>query len=78
DVEDFLHNLAGYHESHGNEKDITITAITEKGLKLEADPLLVRFAMDYLIRHIMSFVPVNSEIMLRATTEENFIKIAVS
>lgn len=78
DVEDFLQNLAGYHESHGNEKDITITAIAEKGLKLEADPLLVRFAMDYLIRHIMSFVPVNSEIMLRATTEENFIKIAVS
>ncbi|WP_287797391.1 HAMP domain-containing sensor histidine kinase [Idiomarina sp.] len=78
DVEDFLQNLADYHEGHSNEKDITLTAIAEKGLKLEADPLLVRFAMDYLIRHIMSFVPVNSEIMLQATAEENFIKIAVS
>lgn len=78
DVEDFLQDLADYHENHGNEKDITLTAIAEKGLKLEADPLLVRFAMDYLIRHIMSFVPVNSEVMLQATAEENVIKIAVS
>jgi len=78
DVEEFLQSLSDYHEAHSNNKDITITAIAEKGLKLEAEPLLVRFAMDYLIRHIMSFVAKNSEIMLQATAEENFIKIAVS
>ncbi|RUO68340.1 GHKL domain-containing protein [Idiomarina ramblicola] len=78
DAEDFLQDLSDYHEKHGNAKDITLTAIAEKGLKFEAEPLLIRFAMDYLIRHIMSFVPANSEIMLQAMVEDNFVKIAVS
>lgn len=78
DAEDFLQDLADYHERNGNTKDITLTAIAEKGLKFEAEPLLMRFALDYLIRHIMNFVPVNSEIMLQATAEDKFVKIAIS
>ena len=78
DAEDFLQELSDYHESTGNVKDITLTAIAEKGLKFEAEPLLLRFALDYLIRHIITFVPANSEIMLQATAEENFVKIAIS
>ena len=78
DAEDFLQDLCDYHETHGNVKDITLTAIADKGLKFQAEPLLMRFAIDYLIRHIMAFAPDNSEIMLQATAEDNFVKIAIS
>nr|WP_282444733.1 ATP-binding protein [Idiomarina sp. ATCH4] len=78
DTEDFLQDLSDYHETHGNVKDITLTAIADKGLKFHAEPLLMRFVIDYLIRHIMTFAPDNSEIMLQATAEDNFVKIAIS
>ncbi|MDV6315616.1 GHKL domain-containing protein [Idiomarina sp. HP20-50] len=78
EAESFLEELSDYHESHGNVKDITLTSIAEKGLKFDAEPLLLRFSMDYLLRHIMSFAPDNSEIMLQATAEGDFVKIAIS
>lgn len=76
-AEHFLEELSDYHEANSNHKDITITALAEKGLAFDAEPLLMRFAMDYLVRHIMRFVPDKSEIMLQATAQGDQVKIAV-
>ena len=77
ELEAWLQDIADYHESFSGEKNITVTSIVDDNIRVTISPLVFRFVFDFLLRHVVRFIPVNSEVLIQANIEGNFVNVSV-
>lgn len=77
ELEAWLQDIADYHESFSGEKNITVTSIVDDNLRVTISPLVLRFVFDFLLRHVVRFIPVNSEVLIQANIEGDFVNVSV-
>lgn len=77
ELEAWLQDIADYHESFSGEKNITVTSIVDDGIRVTINPLVLRFVFDFLLRHVMRFIPVNSEVLIQASIKGDFVNVSV-
>lgn len=78
ELEAWLQDVADYHESFSGEKNITVTSIVDDYLHVTINPLVFRFIFDFLLRHVVAFTPVNSEVLIQATVDGDYVNVSVS
>lgn len=78
DLKAWLQEVADYHESFSGEKNITVTSIVDDNVTVTISPLVFRFVLDFLLRHVVAFIPVNSEVLIQACIDGDYVRVSVS
>lgn len=73
----WLDTIAAYHQERTARDTQTVTAVCTENLSLHSHLLLLRFAIDTLIAHAVTFGPERAEILLKGSLAEDTILIEV-